>query len=150
MIKCCNWSCSINEMPVVSATHFCQGMCSLKTVDDDLHDTYKFFFSPCSFENEFRDTFISWSWREKLKRIHLVNISDLFWCYTPWWLRLYNAMLYGWVYLTIKTVHVQHHVSLLPIGRPLQQRQRVGPSSLRDGAWTELHLLISLNESVLQ
>lgn len=27
--------------------------------------------------------------------------------------------------LTVETVHLQHHVSLLSVGRPLQQGQRV-------------------------
>lgn len=52
--------------------------------------------------------------------------------------------------LTIKTVHMQHHVSLFPIGCPLQQRQRIRPCSLSGGAWAYLWLLIGLNESVLQ
>lgn len=53
-------------------------------------------------------------------------------------------------YLTVKAVHVQHHVGLLPIGRPLQQRQRIGPRCLRGRAWAELCLLTGLDESVLQ
>lgn len=54
------------------------------------------------------------------------------------------------VQLTIKTMHMQHQVSLLPIGRPLQQWQWIGPCSLRGRAWGQLCLLIGLDESVLQ
>lgn len=61
---------------------------------------------------------------------------------------------YVWVkaktQLTIKTVHVQHHVGPLPIGCPLQEWEWICPCGLRGGAWAELCLLIGLDESVLQ
>lgn len=53
-------------------------------------------------------------------------------------------------YLTIKAVHMQRHVGLFPIGRPLQQRQRIGPRCLGGRAWAKLCLLTGLDESVLQ
>lgn len=51
---------------------------------------------------------------------------------------------------TVETVHLQHHVGLLSVGRPLQQGQRVSARGLGGGARAQLRLLIGLDEAVLQ
>lgn len=45
---------------------------------------------------------------------------------------------------------MQRHVGLLPVGRPLQQRERVGPRSLLAEPRAQLCFVTGLDESVLQ